>query len=61
MTLASGSEDKTVRLWDFTYGNLRNILGAHRLGVYSLNYIGSGTILFSSSKDNTIIAWVRNL
>lgn len=55
--LASGSDDKTVRLWDVASGNLRNIFTGHYGKVLGLDYIGSGTILFSASKDKTVVEW----
>ncbi|KAF5841038.1 WD40-repeat-containing domain protein [Dunaliella salina] len=57
MSLASGSEDKTVRVWDVASGNLKNIFAGHLGKVYGLCYIGSGTILFSCSKDKMIMEW----
>lgn len=52
----SGSEDKTVRVWDINSGNLKNIYGGHLGKVYGLCFIGSGTILFSASK----VCWFIN-
>lgn len=49
--LASGSDDNTVRMWDVQSGNLRTIFTGHNAKVHALNFIGSGTILFSVSKD----------
>lgn len=46
-----------VRIWDSASGNLRNIFAGHIGKIYGLSFIGSGTILFSSSKDKTIIEW----
>jgi WD40 repeat protein len=55
--LASGSGDNSVRIWNPEFGMLETIFGAHQGKVHGLGYIGSGTILFSASKDKSIIAW----
>mmetsp|Transcript_12654 Transcript_12654/g.22392 ORF Transcript_12654/g.22392 Transcript_12654/m.22392 type:complete len:374 (+) Transcript_12654:152-1273(+) len=57
LTLASGSDDKTVRLWDSASGNLKTIFSGHLGRILGLRFIGSGTILFSSSKDKTVVEW----
>lgn len=54
--LASGSDDNTVRMWDVQSGNLRTIFTGHNAKVHALNFIGSGTILFSVSKDRQVHA-----
>jgi WD40 repeat protein len=48
--IATGSDDKTVRLWDVGSGNMRTIFSGHIGRILGLKYIGSGTILFSCSK-----------
>ena len=57
--LASGSEDKTIRLWDPSTGSLRNggLFAGHAGRIHGLAFIGSGTILFSASKDKTVMEW----
>ncbi len=57
LVLASGSEDRTIRIWDPAVGQLRTIYTGHRGKVHSVSFIGSGTILFSASKDRTICEW----
>lgn len=41
----------TVRLWDPSSGHLRTIFAGHKGKVHDLAFIGSGTLLFSASKD----------
>ena len=56
-TLASGSSDKTVRLWDVETGtSLRTLLG-HTSRVNSVAFSPDGKTLVSSSDDNTIRLW----
>lgn len=43
-----------VRIWDPASGHLRSIFTGHNGGVRGLEFIGSGTILFSASKDKTV-------
>jgi WD40 repeat protein len=51
LTLASGSEDRTVRLWDARKGQPRATLQGHTGSVVSLAFSPDGQTLASASKD----------
>ncbi|KAL3473297.1 hypothetical protein BJX99DRAFT_261485 [Aspergillus californicus] len=55
--LASGSDDKTVRLWDPTNGTLRSIFKGHLGPVLSLAFSHDSRILASGSDDKTVRLW----
>ena len=56
-TLASGSDDGTVRLWDVNTGNLLHTLTEHRGSVYSVSFSPDGQTLASGSFDRTVLLW----
>jgi WD40 repeat protein len=56
-TLASGSKDNTIKLWNVKTGNLLQTLTGHSDSVYSVAYSPDGQTLASGSKDNTIKLW----
>lgn len=56
-TLVSGSEDKTIKVWDFPSGKLRHTLIGHTDTVRSLTISADGKTLASSSGDKTIALW----
>jgi WD40 repeat protein/tetratricopeptide (TPR) repeat protein len=56
-TLASGSKDKTIRLWDVNNGKLLRTLTGHQLSVQSIAFSPDGYTLASGSKDKTIRLW----
>ncbi len=56
-TLASGGDDKTIRLWDVASGKQRASLTGHTDWVWSVAYSPDGETLASVSKDTTIKFW----
>jgi WD40 repeat protein len=56
-TLASGSDDRTVRLWDPTTGQCRQTLEGHAGGVYAIAFSKDGKTLASGSDDCTVRLW----
>jgi serine/threonine protein kinase len=56
-TLASGSNDRTVKLWDIETSELRGTLGGHTDGVYSVAFSPDGRSLASGSNDTTVNLW----
>jgi WD40 repeat protein len=56
-TLASGSADKTIKLWDVSTGKEITNLQAHADGINSLVYSPDGKTLVSGSADKTIKLW----
>ena len=57
-TLASGSQDKTIRLWDVATGQPRGApLTGHQGQVYSVAFSPDGKTLASGSDDKTIRLW----
>ena len=56
-TLASGSDDHTVRLWDVTSGQCLKILQGHTNGVWSVAFSPDGQTLASGSDDHTVRLW----
>ncbi len=56
-TLASGCEDKTIKLWNVNTGKLLQTLTGHSHRVHSAAYSPDGQTLASGSGDNTIKIW----
>jgi WD40 repeat protein len=56
--LASGSDDKTVRLWDVATGKAIAVMDGHTKMVRSVRFSPDGRILASGSFDKTIKLWV---
>src|SRR6187200_1550308 len=56
-TLASGSEDETIKLWDVKTKKEQATLKGHAAGVWSVTYSPDGKTLASGSKDGTIKLW----
>lgn len=54
--LASGSMDKTVRIWDTILGQTLRILSSHTEAVSALRWGGTG-LIYSGSRDKTIKVW----
>ena len=55
--LASGSRDRTVRLWDPDNGTNTAVLRGHTNIVNSVAWSPDGTLLASASSDDTIRIW----
>jgi WD40 repeat protein len=56
-TLASGSGDETIKLWDVESGNELRTLRGHKLSVSSVAFTSDGKTLASGSDDKTIKIW----
>ncbi|XP_022292117.2 uncharacterized protein LOC111103271 isoform X2 [Crassostrea virginica] len=57
--LASGGQDKLIKLWDMKTGKLLQTLRGHERGVWCLNFF-TQTLLVSGSYDGTIKVWNMN-
>ena len=55
--VASGSRDRTIRLWDIYSGKTVGILRRHTATVDQIAFSPDGTRLASASDDKTIIQW----
>ncbi|MDT9196460.1 WD40 repeat domain-containing protein, partial [Limnospira sp. PMC 1245.20] len=56
-TLASGSSDNTVRLWDVATGRELRQLTGHTNSLLSVSFSPDGQTLASGSSDNTVRLW----
>ena len=56
-TLASASDDETIRLWDVSTGELFRTLTGHTVRVSSVSFSPDGQTLASGSRDRTIRLW----
>ena len=55
--VASGSVDKTVKLWDVTSGSCLQTLEGHSSSVHSVSFSPDGTKVASGSWDKTVKLW----
>jgi len=53
----SGSDDKTLRLWNLENGECLHALEGHNEGIQSVNVTPDGKKALSGSKDNTLRFW----
>jgi ribosome assembly protein 4 len=54
--LVSGSQDKMARVWDVTRKQCLFVLASHSEGITCVKWGGEG-LIYTASKDRTIIAW----
>ena len=55
--MASGGEDRRIRLWDLATSSLLKELRGHTETVYSLVWSGDSSILSSGGLDGTVRMW----
>ena len=56
-TLANGSQDGSIRLWNIASGKLKKRLIEHQGFINGLAFSPDGTLLASGSKDGLILMW----
>ena len=56
-TVASGSDDSTIRLWDSTQGTLRRTCHGHQHNVLTIAFSPDGRMLVSGGFDRQVIVW----
>jgi WD40 repeat protein len=56
-TIASGSDDQTVRLWNLKTGECLHVMCEHDSWIASVVFSADGQILLSGSFDRTIKLW----
>jgi WD40 repeat protein len=57
VSLASGTCDSLVRLWDVPTKSLRHVCSGHSGAIYSVAYSPNGTLIASGSDDGTVRLW----
>ncbi|MEH2117304.1 hypothetical protein [Nostoc sp.] len=55
--IASGSDDKTVKVWQLNTGELIHTFNGHSAEVYAIAFSADGKTLVSGGKDKTIKIW----
>lgn len=55
--LATGAEDKLIRIWDIERQEVVTVLEGHEQDIYSLAYFPRGDKLVSGSGDRTVRVW----
>ncbi len=55
--LATGAEDKVIRVWDIVRGKIKNKLFGHEQDIYSLDWTRDGKFIVSGSGDRTVKVW----
>ena len=56
-TIVSGSEDRTVKVWEAESGRLLRSLEGHTSGVWAVAVSPDGRTIVSGSEDRTLRAW----
>lgn len=56
-TMASGSFDRTIRLWSLPTGVYKKTLKGHRKSINSMDFSADGKLLASASRDNSARVW----
>jgi glucose repression regulatory protein TUP1 len=55
--IATGSEDRKIRIWDIANKRVRHTLEGHMNEIYSLAFSPDGKFLYSGSGDQTARVW----
>ncbi len=55
--LATGAEDKVIRIWDLSTRRITKYLKGHEQDIYSLDFFPDGNRLVSGSGDRTVRIW----